>query len=109
MGFALIEDEKNKPFREMLKGLPDIFLRITNYLKLIIPLGSFAIFAVAAGTLKQSDVLEMQIFLISTIAYCLLMAFLVLPLMICSITPFGYRDIFSCVSKSLLPFLLFRQ
>ena len=102
MGFALIGDEKNKPFREMLKGLPDIFLRITNYLKLIIPLGSFAIFAVAAGTLKQSDVLEMQIFLISTIAYCLLMAFLVLPLMIYSITPFGYRDIFSCVSKSLL-------
>jgi len=34
MGFALIGDEKNKPFREMLLGLPDIFLRITNYLKL---------------------------------------------------------------------------
>ncbi|HNO07526.1 MAG: cation:dicarboxylate symporter family transporter [Methanomicrobiales archaeon] len=102
LGFALIGDIKNRPFVDMLQSLTTAFSRITRWMMMIVPLGIFALTASTFGTLTLTQFLEIQVYLISTIVISLILILFALPLLIYSLTPFGYREILSAANKGVL-------
>jgi len=101
-GFALIGDDKNKPFVELLKGLSSTLSKITKILMMTAPLGIFAITANTAGTITLTQLLQIQVFFISTVVISVIMILLVLPLLVHCLTPLSYREILTAANKAVL-------
>ncbi|MDD1758749.1 MAG: cation:dicarboxylase symporter family transporter [Methanotrichaceae archaeon] len=101
-GFALIGDERNKHFVDILKGLSAPLSKITGLLIKTAPLGIFALTANTAGTITLSQFLEIQVFFVSTVVLSSILILLVLPLLVYSLTPFGYREILSAANKGVI-------
>ncbi|HWQ20472.1 MAG TPA: cation:dicarboxylase symporter family transporter [Methanotrichaceae archaeon] len=102
LGFALIGNENNKILLDLLKVISSALVHVNGLIKVIIPFGVFAIISDTAGTITLSRLLEIQVYFISLIALALLLAFLVLPLLTSSITPFGYRELLSMSSRAMI-------
>lgn len=102
IGFALIGDERNKPFVELLKGLSSTLSKITNLLIKIAPLGIFVITANTTGSITLTQLLQIQVYLISAVVLSVLLILLVLPLLVYSLTPLGYREILSAANKAVI-------
>lgn len=101
-GFSLIGDERNKPFVDLLKGLSSSFTKITKLLIKTTPLGIFAITANTAGTITLTDLLQIQVFFISTVVLSLILTLLALPLLVYCLTPLSYREILSAANKGVI-------
>jgi Na+/H+-dicarboxylate symporter/ABC-type amino acid transport substrate-binding protein len=101
-GFALIGDERNKHFVDELKGLSPTLYKVTSLLLKIAPVGIFAITANTAGTITIPQLLQIQVFFVSTVVLSTILVLLVLPLLVYSLTPFGYREILSAANKGVL-------
>jgi Na+/H+-dicarboxylate symporter/ABC-type amino acid transport substrate-binding protein len=102
LGFALIGDEKNRPFVDMIQGLSITFSKITRLMMMIVPLGIFAITASTFATLTFTQFLEIQVYLITTIVIAVILVILILPLLIYSLTPFRLREILSAAKDGVL-------
>jgi Na+/H+-dicarboxylate symporter/ABC-type amino acid transport substrate-binding protein len=101
-GFALIGDERNKHFVDILNGLSSPLFRVTSLLFKIAPVGIFAITANTVGTVTLPQLLQIQIFLVSTVVISTILVLLVLPLLVYSLTPFGYREILSAANRGVI-------
>jgi Na+/H+-dicarboxylate symporter/ABC-type amino acid transport substrate-binding protein len=101
-GFALIGDERNKHFVDELNGLSSPLYKITSLLFKIAPVGIFAITANTVGTITLSQLLQIQVFFVSTVVISMILVLLVLPLLVYSLTPFGYREILTAANKGVI-------
>lgn len=101
-GFSLIGDERNRPFIELLKGLSFTLSRITNLLIRTAPFGIFAITAETAGTITIPQLLQIQVFFLSTVVLSIVFILLVLPLLVYCLTPLSYREILSAANKAVI-------
>jgi len=101
-GFALIGDERNKHFVDILNGLSSPLFRVTSLLFKIAPVGIFALTANTVGTVTLPQLLQIQIFFVSTVVISTILVLLVLPLLVYSLTPFGYREILSAANKGVI-------
>jgi Na+/H+-dicarboxylate symporter len=101
-GFSLIGDERNKPFVDLLKGLSATLSKITKLLIKTAPLGIFAITASTFGTIELSELLEIQVFFVSTVVISVILVLLALPLLVYCLTPLGYREILSAANEGVI-------
>ena len=75
--------------------------KVTSEAVKLAPIGTFAITAVAAGTMTMNQIGRVQVYFIAFIVSALLMTFCIFPLIITTFTPYKYKEIF-VVSKETL-------
>ncbi len=93
IGIALITIGNKKSFLDCMQTAADALVKVTGMVVRLTPIGVFAIAASAAGTMSIEEFGRLQVYLVSFNVICLLLTFLVLPLMLQPVTPFGYRDV----------------
>ncbi len=102
LGWALIGDVRNRPFIDLLKSLESALSKITRLLMAIVPLGVFAITAVTFGSVTLPQLLQIQVYYVSAVVLCLVLVLLILPLLVYSMTPWGFREILSAAHRGVL-------
>jgi len=93
IGVSLISIHNKTNFIECMQTAADALVRVTGMVVQLTPIGVFAIAAAAAGTMSIEEFGRLQVYLISFNVACLLLTFLILPLMLQPVTPFRYRDV----------------
>lgn len=87
VGIALIGLERREVVLDILKVVGEALARATRFLARLIPIGLFAISAVAAGTLRIEELARLQIYLLLYIAIALYLALWLLPGLVALLTP----------------------
>ena len=93
IGVALISIRNKQGFLDCMQTAADALVKVTGMVVQLTPIGVFAIAASAAGTMSIEEFGRLQVYLISFNVICLLLTFLILPLMLQPVTPFRYRDV----------------
>jgi len=101
IGIALIGIEEKKTFLNVLSVAKDSLTKVAKAIVYLTPVGVFAFAANAAGTLTIEQIARLQVFFITFILMSLILTFLIFPMIVTSLTPFKYKDIFR-VSKAAL-------
>ena len=102
IGVSLISIRDKKSFLDCMQTASDALVRVTGMVVKLTPIGVFAISAAAAGTMSVAEFGRLQVYLISFNGACLLLTFLILPLMLQPVTPFRYRDVVYSFRGALL-------
>jgi ABC-type amino acid transport substrate-binding protein len=102
IGIALIGMPGKKSLMESLSTFLEALGRVTRFIVELTPIGVFAIVAVAAGTMSWSEIARLEVYFAVYIAASLYLALWVLPVMISTVTPFKYRDVFRYSKEALL-------
>jgi Na+/H+-dicarboxylate symporter len=76
--------------------------KVTAAMVKLAPIGTFAMTAVAAGTMSLEEIGRIQVYFIAFIVSALLMTFLIFPLIISTFTPYTYKDIFKVSKETLI-------
>ncbi len=76
--------------------------KVTSAMVKLAPIGTFAMTAVAAGTMTLDEIGRVQVYFISFIAAALLMTFCIFPLIITTFTPYTYKEIFKVSKETLI-------
>lgn len=93
LGIALIGVPRKQQLLDILDVLADSLGRITGFVVRLTPIGVFALAASAAGTMTLEDLSRLQVYLIAYTAGAALLAFWLVPMLVSSLTPLGYRDV----------------
>jgi Na+/H+-dicarboxylate symporter len=102
VGIALIGVPGKRSFVESLSSFMTALTRITRFIVMLTPIGLFAIVAVSAGTITWAEVARLEVYFTVYIVAALYLAFWVLPVLISTLTPFTYREIFRYSKEALL-------
>ncbi len=102
IGVALISIREKKNFLDCMQTASDALVQVTGMVVQLTPIGVFAIAAAAAGTMSIEEFGRLQVYLVSFNVACLLLTFLILPLMLQPVTPFRYRDVVYSFRGALL-------
>ncbi|MCZ6824299.1 MAG: cation:dicarboxylase symporter family transporter [Gemmatimonadetes bacterium] len=94
LGLALIGVERKDAIVRALGVLTDAIGRITTGIMRLAPFGVFAIAAKAAGTLQPDVLSGLRVYVVVTVANALLLTFWTLPVLVTTLTPIRYRQIF---------------
>jgi Na+/H+-dicarboxylate symporter/ABC-type amino acid transport substrate-binding protein len=76
--------------------------KVTSAMVKLAPIGTFAMTAVAAGTMSLDEIGRIQVYFIAFIVSALLMTFCIFPLIISTFTPYTYKDIFRVSKETLI-------
>ncbi|MBD1388022.1 cation:dicarboxylase symporter family transporter [Neiella sp. HB171785] len=93
LGVALITVKNKDRVIDLASTAAEGLSKITQSVVKILPIGVFAMSANAAGTMSVEELESLQVFMISYFVLCMLLAFVVLPVLLTSFTPFSYRDV----------------
>ena len=85
-----------------MDALADALNRVNKLVIKLTPLGVFAIAAATAGTISIEEIARLQGFLITYTLLVAVMTFLVLPLLVSSVTPFTVREFLGIPKDSLI-------
>lgn len=102
VGVALIGVPGKRSFIESLSSFMTALTRITRFIVTLTPIGLFAIVAVSAGTITWAEIARLEVYFTVYIVAALYLAFWVLPVLISTLTPFSYREIFRYSKEALL-------
>ena len=92
-GIALIGVKEKKALMEQAHTLSEAFIKVTQFVVKLMPLGIFAMTAATAGTMDLSQFERLQVYFAAHIVMTLLLAYWLLPALVAVITPFRFRDI----------------
>ena len=92
VGFALMHVEKKEPLISTLERCNQVIERILNWLAAISPIGVFAHLAVSAGRVDFQELKQLEFYVFGFIGVSLLVTFWMLPSIIATFTPIGYRE-----------------
>ncbi len=101
VGVALISVPNKEKLLDDMEIFSTALEKVTTTMVQLAPFGTFAITAVAAGTMTIAEIARLQVYFVTFIVSALLMTFVIFPLIITTLTPYRYRDIFK-VSKEVL-------
>lgn len=90
------------PLLRVLSLITNRLTRVTMMVVKITPLGVFAMTAAAAGTMDVGEFARLQVYFITYIGGCLFLTFVAFPLLMSSLTPFGYMQILRTYKASLV-------
>ena len=93
LGIALIGIENTGSLVRSLSLITDALGRITGFVVRLAPIGVFAIAAEAAGTMDLEQIRSLQVYAAGYIALALFLSLWVLPGLVTTLTPFGYREV----------------
>jgi len=102
LGIALIGVPRKKQLLDILDVLADSLGRITGFVVRLTPIGVFALAASAAGTMTLEDLSRLQVYLIAYTAGAALLTFWLVPMLVSSLTPLGYRDVLRATRDPLV-------
>ncbi|MHC4094413.1 MAG: cation:dicarboxylate symporter family transporter, partial [Planctomycetota bacterium] len=93
LGAALIGVQNKQPLIDTLSPIVAGLTRITEFVVRLAPLGVFAISASAAGTMEVGELQSLQVYLVTYLSVWLVTTFWIVPALVTSVTPLGYRDV----------------
>lgn len=102
LGVALIGVPGKAPLLASLKALEDAVVRVTRFVLRLTPWGVFAISASIAGTMDADAAQRLEVYFVAFVAASGLLAFVVLPLIVSALTPFGYREVLRMGKDAML-------
>jgi Na+/H+-dicarboxylate symporter/ABC-type amino acid transport substrate-binding protein len=102
VGIALIGMPNKKTLIDSLGTFLEALGRVTRFVVGLTPIGVFAIVAVAAGTMTWDELARLEVYFVVYIMASLYLALWVLPVLISTLTPFSYRDVFKYSKEALL-------
>jgi len=102
VGVALIGMPKKTALIESMSTFLEALGRVTKFIVGLTPIGVYAIVAVAAGTMTWAEIERLQVYFVVYIAASLYLALWVMPVLISTLTPFKYRDVFRYSKEALL-------
>jgi Na+/H+-dicarboxylate symporter len=102
VGIALIGMPNKTSLIESLTTFLEALGRVTRFMVGLTPIGVFAIIAVAAGTMSWAEIVRLEVYFTVYIVAALYLALWVLPVLISTLTPFAYKDIFRYSKEALL-------
>ncbi|MCK5783940.1 MAG: cation:dicarboxylase symporter family transporter, partial [Desulfobacterales bacterium] len=101
-GVALIGIKEKTFLLQALSTASEMFIKITNLVVSLTPLGVFAISASAAGTMSVDEFSRLQVYLITFNVAAVFMTFWILPRLLAPLTPFKYKDIIGLSRDALV-------
>ena len=102
LGVALIGVPGKAPLLSILQALEQAVVRVTRFVLLLTPIGVFAITASVAGTMTPESLARLEVYFVVFALASVLMAFVVLPLAVSAVTPFGYVQVVTMCREALL-------
>jgi len=102
MGIGLLGLEDKDKLIAPLRTWNRAIIRITGYIIGLTPYGVFAIAAVMAGTMDPETLSRLEVYFIVFGLASLLLAFVILPFLVTSVTPFSYREVSGIARDALL-------
>lgn len=102
VGIALIGMPEKSVLMDSLNTFLDALGRVTRFVVGLTPIGVFAIVAIAAGTMTWAEIIRLEAYFVVYIVASLYLALWVLPVLISTLTPFRYRDVFRYSKEALL-------
>ena len=102
VGVALIGVPDKAPLLSSLLSLERAVVRVTQLVLSLTPYGVFAISASVAGTMSLESLSRLEIYFVIFGAAALLLAFVVIPLAVAALTPFGWRQVVGMCHEALL-------
>lgn len=102
LGVALIGVPGKATLLANLRVLEAGVVSVTKFVIGLTPIGVFAIAAVAAGTMDFATLERLEVYLVAFAAAAVLLTFVILPLTVTALTPFGYREILAASRDALL-------
>jgi Na+/H+-dicarboxylate symporter len=93
LGVALIGIGDKATLLDNLTVVMNALGRVTGAIVKLAPLGVFAIIASATGTMRLPDLQRLQVFMVTYAVISLLLTFWILPGLVASLTPVGYRNL----------------
>ena len=102
VGVALIGVPDKAPLLASLRALERAVVRVTQLVLSLTPYGVFAISASVAGTMSLESLGRLEIYFVLFGAAALLLAFVVIPLAVAALTPFGWRQVVGMCQEALL-------
>lgn len=100
-GIALSGISTRQAVLQLLNTLSETLMRISISITRLAPIGVFAIAASTTGTISLSELNRLQAYLVTYSVGAVFLAFIVLPLLVTTITPLSYRQIFSVVKEPM--------
>lgn len=101
-GIALSKSDRRALVLEQLDVLAEVLLNISRYITRLAPVGIFAIAASTAGTVSLAEISRLQAYLVSYTAGAVFLGFVVLPLLVTTLTPLTYRQVLVVVKEPML-------
>lgn len=102
VGVALIGMPGKHTLLDSLGTFLEALGRVTRFIVGLTPIGVFAIVSVAAGTMTWDEISRLKVYFAVYITASLYLALWVLPVLIATLTPFRYRDVFRYSKEALL-------
>ncbi len=94
VGIALIGIKGKTALLSDLSILGQALIRVTQFVVKLSPVGVFAIAAGAAGTMTLEEFGRLQVYFVSYIVGTALLTLWLLPMLVATLTPFTYRELF---------------
>lgn len=101
-GIAIQGVENKETFLSVLSLIRTASVTLWHWIVLLAPFGVFALFAVAAGTMKPAALADVSLYLIAVMAGTVILAFWVLPSMISALCPLSTRDVLRDLQGALV-------
>jgi Na+/H+-dicarboxylate symporter len=89
----------------LLRGLDVLAQGLNRINKIVVqltPYGAFAIASGVAGSIEFAQISKLQAYLLTYTVVCLILTFLVLPLLVTALTPFRYRELLEIPRDTLV-------
>ncbi len=102
LGVGISGLKGNEGLLRALDVLADGLNRINKIVIKLTPIGGFAIAAGVAGTIEVAEISKLQAYLLTYTVVCLILTFLVLPLLITALTPFRYGELLAIPRDTLV-------
>jgi Na+/H+-dicarboxylate symporter/ABC-type amino acid transport substrate-binding protein len=101
-GIAIQRIERKSALFEVLEAIQVASVTIWRWVVVFAPIGVFALFASAAGTVEPGRLATLALYMGLFLAGTLLLAFVVLPSALAAVTPLGYREILKELQPALV-------
>jgi len=102
LGIALMSVPGKSGLVRGLRALSTALTRISGMVVQLAPIGVFAISASAAGTMSVDQLGELEAYMVIYLAGWALLTFVLLPLLVTTFTPLGYREVFTHTKDALI-------
>ena len=102
LGIALMQVKNKKPFLDVLSPISSALGLITTNIVKLAPYGVFAILANSFGTMRFEALEQLQIYLFIFVVTALFLTFWVLPALVTSLTPIGYKEFVNPIRTALI-------
>jgi len=102
VGVALIGVENKDRLIDTLNAFNKALTRATRFVVKLTPIGVFAIAAYYSGTMSTAEFGRLQVFIVTYVVIGFLTAFWVLPGLVATLSPVGYRELLGRTQDALV-------